>query len=51
MSYINSIDDYIDDIMGYFTENGLDESDYDLSKMSYDEILRLHNDIVENYGF
>lgn len=51
MSYINSIDDYIDEIMVYVTENGLDESDYDLSKMSYDEILRLHNDIVENFGF
>lgn len=51
MCSINSIDDYIDEIMLYIQLNGLPEEDYDLSKMSYDEILQLHKEFVENFSF
>ena len=48
MSNINTIDDYIDEIVYFIELNGLPEEDYDLSKMSYDEILQLHKEFVEN---
>ena len=51
MSYMNTIDDYIDEIILYIEMNGLPEEDYDLSKMSYSEILQLHNEFVENLRF
>lgn len=49
MSNINTIDDYIDEIVYFIELNGLPEEDYDLSKMTYDEILQLHKEFVENF--